>query len=116
MFHSILGSYFGEKRAAPGAGVVEGHSDDSGAAVSLLEGKAGGAGPVGSVAYRLLPDISRHLWDPNGGLEEESFHATMRHRFPDPLYYYPPQILHIDSVILLLMILIGILQRPLGVC
>ncbi|RMC07756.1 hypothetical protein DUI87_15225 [Hirundo rustica rustica] len=78
MFHSILGSYFGEKRAAPGAGVVEGHSDDSGAAVSLLEGKAGGAGPVGSVAYRLLPDISRHLWDPNGGLEEESFHATMR--------------------------------------
>ncbi|RMC19754.1 hypothetical protein DUI87_03318 [Hirundo rustica rustica] len=39
-----------------------------------------------------------------------------RHRFPDPLYYYPPQILHIDSVILLLMIPIGILQRPLGVC
>ncbi|RMB89098.1 hypothetical protein DUI87_34556 [Hirundo rustica rustica] len=38
------------------------------------------------------------------------------HRFPDPLYYYPPQILHIDSVILLLMIPIGILQRPLGVC
>ncbi|RMC11039.1 hypothetical protein DUI87_12231 [Hirundo rustica rustica] len=40
----------------------------------------------------------------------------MRHRFLDPLYYYPPQILHIDSVILLLMIPIGILQRPLGVC
>ncbi|RMB97011.1 hypothetical protein DUI87_26458 [Hirundo rustica rustica] len=40
----------------------------------------------------------------------------IRHRFPDPLYYYPPQILHIDSVILLLMIPIGILQRPLGVC
>ncbi|RMC10271.1 hypothetical protein DUI87_13073 [Hirundo rustica rustica] len=38
------------------------------------------------------------------------------HRFPDPLYYYPPQILHIDSVILLMMIPIGILQRPLGVC
>ncbi|RMC06878.1 hypothetical protein DUI87_16328 [Hirundo rustica rustica] len=45
----------------------------------------------------------------------EQIHSQ-RHRFPDPLYYYPPQILHIDSVILLLMIPIGILQRPLGVC
>ncbi|RMC03930.1 hypothetical protein DUI87_19267 [Hirundo rustica rustica] len=44
------------------------------------------------------------------------FSPFLRHRFPDPLYYYPPQILHIDSVILLLMIPIGILQRPLGVC
>ncbi|RMC20012.1 hypothetical protein DUI87_00858 [Hirundo rustica rustica] len=42
--------------------------------------------------------------------------AAHGNRFPDPLYYYPPQILHIDSVILLLMIPIGILQRPLGVC
>ncbi|RMB92310.1 hypothetical protein DUI87_31422 [Hirundo rustica rustica] len=46
----------------------------------------------------------------------ECMYALHRHRFPDPLYYYPPQILHIDSVILLLMIPIGILQRPLGVC
>ncbi|RMC09757.1 hypothetical protein DUI87_13544 [Hirundo rustica rustica] len=43
-----------------------------------------------------------------------SFELPQMHRFPDPLYYYPPQILHIDSVILLLMIPIGILQRPLG--
>ncbi|RMC09807.1 hypothetical protein DUI87_13594 [Hirundo rustica rustica] len=47
---------------------------------------------------------------------EEDPHEGKMHRFPDPLYYYPPQILHIDSVILLLMIPIGILQRPLGVC
>ncbi|RMC01813.1 hypothetical protein DUI87_21621 [Hirundo rustica rustica] len=57
------------------------------------------------------------------GVEELLVHRMYRglwefvHRFPDTLYYYPPQILHIDSVILmLLMSPIGILQRPLGVC
>ncbi|RMB94827.1 hypothetical protein DUI87_28806 [Hirundo rustica rustica] len=33
----------------------------------------------GHAVYHLIPGIVRHLWDPNGGLEEESFHAMMRH-------------------------------------
>ncbi|NXW72859.1 CND1 protein, partial [Hirundo rustica] len=35
----------------------------------------------GNAVYNLLPDIISHLSDPNGGIEEESFHAIMRHLF-----------------------------------
>ncbi|NWT03132.1 CND1 protein, partial [Mionectes macconnelli] len=31
--------------------------------------------------YNLLPDIISHLSNPNGGIEEESFHTIMRHLF-----------------------------------
>ncbi|RMC07857.1 hypothetical protein DUI87_15326 [Hirundo rustica rustica] len=61
------------------------------------------------------PAIQTRLWmmEPE---HRNSMALKNAHRFPDPLYYYPPQILHIDSVVLLMMIPIGILQRPLGVC
>ncbi|XP_074964006.1 condensin complex subunit 1 [Phalacrocorax aristotelis] len=35
----------------------------------------------GNAIYNLLPDIISHLSDPNGGVEEESFHTIMRHLF-----------------------------------
>ncbi|RMC12010.1 hypothetical protein DUI87_11143 [Hirundo rustica rustica] len=70
------------------------------------------AKPISTLGAPLRQSIHESkYWATSVGQRSENMH-----RFPDPLYYYPPQILHIDSVILLLMIPIGILQRPLGVC
>ncbi|RMB88583.1 hypothetical protein DUI87_35047 [Hirundo rustica rustica] len=33
----------------------------------------------GHAVYHLIPGIIRHLWDPDSGLQEESFHAMIRH-------------------------------------
>ncbi|NWI24881.1 CND1 protein, partial [Sula dactylatra] len=46
---------------------------------SELSNKASGCS--GNAIYNLLPDIISHLSDPNGGVEEESFHIIMRHLF-----------------------------------
>ncbi|NXL30673.1 CND1 protein, partial [Glaucidium brasilianum] len=49
---------------------------------SELSNKASGcSGTLGNAIYNLLPDIISHLSDPNGSIEEESFHTIMRHLF-----------------------------------
>ncbi|NXD85150.1 CND1 protein, partial [Halcyon senegalensis] len=48
---------------------------------SELSNKAKPYFPQGNAIYNLLPDIISHLSDPNCGIEEESFHAIMRHLF-----------------------------------
>ncbi|RMB90594.1 hypothetical protein DUI87_32858 [Hirundo rustica rustica] len=43
----------------------------------------------GHAVYHLIPGIIRHLWDPDSGLQEESFHAMIRYFDVQPISSCP---------------------------